>query len=711
MNRILITGSRNSLKDTVDSLYASESLHLIDFPADDLNGFKLGNPLPSASSASHRLLKIRALAKDLEIDPSAMEIEAYDTYKVDSEYDSTVAEIEVALASVLEVKNQAQTAMSDLEAERKALEPFESIDLPLELYRGYSSLTVFTGYVKSDVQASLGGLKAYDLQKSADGRFITLFVAKAEAAEAQKILAQIGFTESPAPVATGTPSVRLKAIEVEKTANGKKLEESTAKVAELCTKYAPFLVACDEQYSIVVEMAEVPLRVGVTDHSFVMDGWVPVSGMAAVEKELKARVGDKVHFEVLETKTRKEVHPHDAHPKAKKKKKKQVEAAAPEVHEEHVAHVAPEAEVAPSKISHGKTVGKFQYLVELVSIPKYQEVDPAFIVAITFPLFFGLMVGDIGYAIPFVILGALGLKKCTTKEWRTISTMLFFGGLWATLFGFVLFGEAFGLHFAARWTTGASHIIYPYGNEMTWASLLQVNVPHSIGPIPLGVYSKLGSVKILLFIAVLIGFAHLFMGLCVGFYNKKIRYGMKHAVLEKGSWMLILVGGLFLLLWIVNTLLAPGLLTDSVAQLCMIMGLVLLLPGIVLLLIGEGGTGLVELPGLMSNIVSYTRLAAIGMSKAGLALAFNTIAFVTIAGWSETTASFTGDVGIVMIIAMCLIFMVGHLTIFILAIMSAGIHGIRLHYVELFGKFYEGGGLKFNPLRVVRKYTKEKTGE
>jgi len=62
---------------------------------------------------------------------------------------------------------------------------------------------------------------------------------------------------------------------------------------------------------------------------------------------------------------------------------------------------------------------------------------------------------------------------------------------------------------------------------------------------------------------------------------------------------------------------------------------------------------------------------------------------------------------IVMLISALLIFTVGHLAIFILAILSAGLHGIRLQYVELFKKFYEGGGLEFNPLKIKRRYTVE----
>jgi len=69
-----------------------------------------------------------------------------------------------------------------------------------------------------------------------------------------------------------------------------------------------------------------------------------------------------------------------------------------------------------------------------------------------------------------------------------------------------------------------------------------------------------------------------------------------------------------------------------------------------------------------------------------------------------------GTDGIAVVFAI-IVFVLGVLMVFILAIISAGMHSIRLHYVELFGKFFEGGGLRFNPLKIVRKWTNEKVGE
>jgi V/A-type H+-transporting ATPase subunit I len=171
-----------------------------------------------------------------------------------------------------------------------------------------------------------------------------------------------------------------------------------------------------------------------------------------------------------------------------------------------------------------------------------------------------------------------------------------------------------------------------------------------------------------------------------------MRHGLKHAIVEKFGWVLVLLGMAILLPIIISNI------TDitgiEFTSMAVLIPLFLIIVGLVISIMGEGVISILELPGLLSNILSYTRLAAIAVSKAGLALAFNGIALEMLAPM--------GGVGVVLGIV---IFIVGALTVLILAIISAGIHGIRLHYVELFQKFYTGGGTKYNPLRIVRKYT------
>ncbi len=680
MTKILIVGSKDRLRDTIEELYRLEQIHPIDFSSEE-EGFSLGAPLPEASETSQRLLKLRAVSKDLAVVDKPMK-EKMGKDRIHNEIDEALVTFEAEVRGAVETRDQTQNRKHDLEASKKLLEPFVPLGIDLDLYHGYDSIVVFTGNAKTDIEPAISGaIKNYELFKSDESDLIALFVAKAEAPEAQKVLVQEGFIEMPAPAGKGSPSEALKAIDVEVEALDKSLQDAEEKVTKLREKHEEFILASDEELSIEVEKAEFPLRAGATAHAFAIDAWIPSSSLEAVKSGLISKVGDDIHIEVVEDKITRKEHVH-------------AEEAIAGTREAHVK------EEPPSKLTAKKPVGMFTHLTELISIPKYGEIDPTNILAITFPLFFGLMVGDLAYGIGFMILGWVGFRHVRSEDWKSISTMLFFGGVWATIFGLFLFGEAFGMHFAPQWQLEPGFTIeqlkqlYPYGNELSWSSMLQTNLTFTLGPIPFGVYNKLNDVKMLLYIAVWIGIAHLFIGYCLGLYNETIRHGFKHAFMHKVSWLLILLGGAFMLPYVIDLLILSqpvGLLDYR-----LIIAIVLIVVGIVIAFRAEGGQSILELPGLMSNVVSYTRLTAIGMAKAGMALAFNLIAIEMLA-----------PLGIIGVIGAIAVFTLGHLMIFVLAVLSAGIHGIRLHYVELFQKFFTGGGSKFDPLRIVRKYTSE----
>jgi V/A-type H+-transporting ATPase subunit I len=673
MTKILIVGSKTRIKETIDILYSLEALQPIDFSSEE-EGFSLGSPLPVASEASQRLLKLRSAEKELEVVDKTL-AEKILLSKIEDDIDDVLITLDAEISGSVESKAGIQNRIHELEAAKQALGPFTALPLDIDLYKGYESIAVLTGTARDDPSQSLKTLDRYELFKSSDSKFIALFVAKAEAADAQRILSQNGFSEVAPPTGKGDPHNAMKATEAELEALAGSLAEASEKITILRKKHEAFILASEEHLSIVVEKAEFPLRIGSTEHSFLIDAWVPQKSLSKLQKAFQEQLGEEIHVEVLEEAPRKEhIHP---------------EEARAGVSEAHVV------QTPPTKASVKSPVNMFSYLTELISTPKYGEIDPTIVIAVVFPLFFGLMVGDVGYGVPFILLGLLGLRKCRSDEWRTISTMLFFGGIWATTFGLFLFGEAFGMHFGPVWivepgqTLAQLKVEYPYGTELSWSTLTAIQLPS------LGVLSKLHDVKMLLYISLWIGLIHLFLGFCIGIYNETIRHGFKHAFFHKVGWIMVLVGGAFLLLFIIDMLILnkPVGLDDLRA----LAGLGLIIPGVVISYIGEGPQAILELPTLLSNVISYTRLAAIGMSKAGMALAFNMLAIEMIA-----------PVGGVAIIAAILVFMVGHLMIFILAVVAAGIHGIRLHYVEQFQKFFVGGGLKFNPLKVVRKYTTER---
>jgi V/A-type H+-transporting ATPase subunit I len=117
--------------------------------------------------------------------------------------------------------------------------------------------------------------------------------------------------------------------------------------------------------------------------------------------------------------------------------------------------------------------------------------------------------------------------------------------------------------------------------------------------------------------------------------------------------------------------------------------------GLILLLMGEGMLGLIEITNPLSHTLSYTRLLAVGLSSVGIAFAINTIALML------------ADAGILGLIGAIIVFVLGHTVNLVLGIYAPFIQSLRLHYVEFFQKFYKSGGRIYDPFGYIRKYTEE----
>ncbi|HVO77334.1 MAG TPA: hypothetical protein VMS79_00530, partial [Methanomassiliicoccales archaeon] len=293
MAKILIVGSKDKLKDTIEELYRLEKVHPIDFSAEE-EGFTLGSPLPEASETSQKLLKLRAVSKDLAVVDKPIK-DKVAAERIHTEIDEALITLEQEIRGAIETRDRIRNRKHDLENSKKLLEPFVPLGIDIDLYRGYESIAVFTGYVSTDPEPVLNeALKNYELFKSDENDLIALFVAKAEAPEAQRLLVQEGFVDLPAPQGKGSPSEAVKAIDAETEALDKALSDAEEKVTKLREKHEAFILASDEELSIQVEKAEFPLRAGATAHAFAIDAWVPSSSLEAVQASLMSKIGDDI---------------------------------------------------------------------------------------------------------------------------------------------------------------------------------------------------------------------------------------------------------------------------------------------------------------------------------------------------------------------------------------------------------------------------------
>src|SRR3989441_1230514 len=569
MTRALIVGPRENLEATVESLYGLKLVHIVDHREGE-EGLDIGRPLPTASEASEILVKLRSIASVLQLE----ETPPVPTEEVASDLRQKILSLELNLSEEDAAKKKTQALLQDLNRKIDEVRPFAQLPLRLADYRGYDTLEAFVGKVAGEIV----GLESVtpDYEAFSARGLLAVFAPKPQAAAIRDFLTQHGFTSVPVPEGDGDPREILSNLLAERERWEARLKDVEERLETLRERYAGFLSAAKAHLEVTVEKAEAPLRFAVTDHTFIVEGWVPTESFEKLESELGRFPGLFVT----------------------------------ELEQNHGAqHVEPAPAEAdpPVLLRNPKPLRPFEMLVKLFSTPNYREIDPTFVLTFTFPIFFGLMVGDAGYGLIWMIYGVWLLRRWKDRAWdfwKNLLVTLIWGGFWSLLFGVFFFGEAFGIpfHHAALATT-------------------RVKL--------LGWFPR------------------------EGYVYAQIGFGPNNPI----PW----------------------------AAIGMLLG------GVGLLLATEGPLHIMEFFGLLANIVSYARLAAVGVAKAAMAFAFNVIVLETMI----FPALDSGNV-----VSLILLILVGfffgflfHFIVFLLGALTAIIQAIRLNYVEFFIKFLMLGNL------------------
>lgn len=661
MKKVIIAGSKDLLEGTIDALFKLRNLHLMDFKADDL-GFKIGTPTKEAGVSSENLLKLRNATKVLAItDEAGKKYSSPENRLKPSTVEKSLKEMITAIDQNImtkwEEKNELDNRIRDLDRILVDMEPFVGLPVKIEDLEPYKNLTVLLGTVKGDPTPSIQSVTR-DLEifttPSREGLLIALFVDKKKVEAVSKILVGMNFTEMRPPEGKGFVSDRIGEIREEKAAALKKLSYHEDELVVLRKKHAQLLLASEEHLRIKVEKAEAPMRFATSVNSFVIEGFLPAVSVDRLKKELNERSGKRLYIEAQDPGKDDDI---------------------------------------PVAMNNKGPARPFEVMTDLISRPNYKEVDPTFLMFIGLPLMFGIMLGDIGYGLVIIACYALGIFTKMfnflgmTGATKQLNTILLYCGISSTIFG-VLFNELFGFEIMVH-----SHL-----HHGVYVLLPNVNYPEftiprilMFGPTHFPVI-RFDNIIPLLKTCVWIGLGHVFIGNVIGFKNIYIKHGFKHALFEKGSWLFIIIGGIITFYLLLRDL--TGYVHLSYADNAMIIGLIILIIGCVLLIAGEGLVGLVHLPSVISNSMSYARILAIGLSSAGIALAFNNMALM----------AFDEGGGGMLIFGWVILFF-GHFINTLLGILGPGLHSLRLHYVEFYVKFYEGGGTPYNPFGILRRFT------
>jgi len=317
-----------------------------------------------------------------------------------------------------------------------------------------------------------------------------------------------------------------------------------------------------------------------------------------------------------------------------------------------------EIDDVPIQLENNDLNASFEAVTGMYSLPKYNYLDPTPLLTPFYLIFFGMMVADVGYGLIMLIGTLLALKflHFDTEMKKMVKFFMYLS------FPTIVFGFMYGSIF---------------GDIIKFNGLIDTNK----------------DVMTILVLSVVFGVIQVFFGLGIKAFVL-IRMGKPlDAFMDVGSWAITLLslGGLG----------ASSMMNIPVLKTISSAGAII---GALLIVFTQGrqmeskagkiGQGLYELYGITSylgDLVSYTRLMAIGLSGGSIAGAINTI-----------MRMIPGPIGV--FILGPLLFVIFQTVNLLLSLLSGYVHSLRLTYVEYFSKFYEGGGRPFKPFETKNKY-------
>lgn len=324
---------------------------------------------------------------------------------------------------------------------------------------------------------------------------------------------------------------------------------------------------------------------------------------------------------------------------------------------------AEDEEDIPIELKGNGFTEPFQSITEMYSLPNYREVDPTPVYSLFYVLFFGMMLSDAAYGL-LLTIGTIAATKLfkLEKAQKNFLRLFTYLGISTTIWGIIygsFFGDLLGKYLGIEFFQNP--LLDPQKDIMT-----------------------------IMVMSIAFGVIHVYIGLGVKAYVL-IRDGkIKDAIFDVFTWYAAVSG---LIIWLAGSSLG---IPSSIGKYLAIVGLV----GLLLTQgrdaksiggkIGGGVYGLYGITGYVGDLISYSRLLALGLATGFISNAFNLMINL-----------FPGPIkftlGIVLFVGL-------HMFNLGINALGAYVHTSRLQYLEFFNKFYEGGGKKFTPLKSESKY-------
>ena len=533
------------------------------------------------------------------------------------------------------------------------IQPWLSLDVPMN-FTGTATTRAFIGKFPGDkttteiitelaeIIPEVEGIEVEMISHDSNQTCVFILTSKKDADAVSDALRRIGF-EYPSYISPVIPKQREKEINKHLSNRDGRILESE-NVIKSYAKYAEKLDFLEDYYVMKTERYAAYDDITTSRNTFVLSGYIPEPDVQGLKEYLETTFDAEVEFEEATN------------------------------------------DDAPVKLKNNKFAEPAESVLATYSYPDHHEADPTSIMAIFYYIFFGMMFSDAGYGLVMAIACAVCLLKFKGMEpgLRRSMKMFFWCGVSTTIWG-LLFGSFFG---------DAVTVI-----SNTFFHTAPPNIPGLVTPIW---FNPVDDPMQMLMFSFLLGIIHLFTGLAILGYNY-IKYQKNYlaVIYDVISWYLLVGGGILALLTmdmmenIAGFTLPP--IFGTIGGIMAAVGAVIILifsgresknP---IIRLAKGAYGLYGTTGYLSDILSYSRLLALGLATGVIATVFNKI------------GSMMGD-SVIGVIGFILIFVIGHGVNIGINALGAYVHTNRLQFVEFFGKFYTGGGKEFKPFKINTKH-------
>ena len=545
---------------------------------------------------------------------------------------------------------EAQAEIVKLQTQIESLAPWMSLEVPMN-YPGTKKTAMFLGTIAADMTLEMvyekiaednPELEAFDISvisQDRDAVYLSVFCLKEQAAEVENALRTCGFSR-PAMVSEEIPAERKQKLEAQIA----QIQAEIAGIKDDINAHAKDreeLKIIGDYYRMRAEKYEVLGTLPQSKRTFIISGYAAKEVIPAVEKAIGEAYDCVIDVEELK-----------------------------------------EDEEPPVLLKNNGFSESVEGVLESYGLPHKGEIDPTTIMSFFYVFFFGMMLSDAAYGAIIAIVCLVVLKKFPRMSagMRKSMKMFMYCGLSTLVWG-VLFGGYFGDVVDVVSSTF-------FGKELTIKPLW---------------FAPLNDPMKLLIYSMGFGLVHLFVGLGIKGYMLLKDGKVLDFFCDIVLWYIFLIGLIMMLL--------PSDIFASIAQTKIVFPAALVTLSKALAIIGAvglllmsgrssknpalrlalGAYDIYNITGWLSDVLSYSRLLALGLATGVIASVVNQMG-------SMLGKSVFG------VILFIVVFIVGHTMNLAINLLGAYVHTNRLQFVEFFGKFYEGGGKPFEPFRAETKY-------